>query len=274
MRTDAGPGPDFAAGPRGEASWRVVAGQEVRDLWFGGRGLMVLFGFSVLMSVLTYLTASSQELNFLEQREAVGLAAQVAVAVGVLVTLVVSADALSGERERGTLENLLLTSVPRRSIAVGKLIAALTLWIGTFLVSAPYLWVLGRGISLWVQALLASLLVGTVLAAGLAAVGLLISSVSSSNKVSLTASLLLLLALFTPTQLPTMPHGWFGSALGHLNPVTAGIDYLDAVLVAGRSWTTGLSALLSPVALALVAGGILVGAAPRVIRLPGGVRRA
>ena len=273
MRTEAGP-PDLAGGPRGEASWRVVAGQEARDLWFGGRGPMVLFGFSVLMSVLTYLTASSRELNFLEQREAVGLTAQVAVAVGVLVTLVVSADALSGERERGTLENLLLTSVPRRSIAVGKLVAALTLWMGIFLVSAPYLWVLGRGVSVWVRAVLASLLVGTALASGLAALGLLISSVSSSNKVSLSASLLLLLALFTPTQLPTMPHGWSGSGLRHLNPVTAGMDYLDAVLVAGQSWTTGLSSLLSPVAFALVAGGILVGAAPRMIRLPGGVRRA
>ncbi len=60
MRTEAGPGPDLAGGPRGEASWRVVAGQEARDLWFGGRGPMLLFGFSVLMSVLTYLTASSQ----------------------------------------------------------------------------------------------------------------------------------------------------------------------------------------------------------------------
>ena len=99
------------------------------------------------------------------------------------------------------------------------------------------------------------------------------SSVSSSNKVSLSASLLLLLALFAPTQLPTMPHGWFGSALGHVNPVAAGLDYLDAVLVAGRSWTAGPSSLLSPLALAVVAGGLLVGAAPRLIRLQGGVRR-
>jgi signal transduction histidine kinase len=37
------------------------------------------------------------------------------------VTLVVSADAISGERERGTLESLLLAPIGRRAIVAGKL---------------------------------------------------------------------------------------------------------------------------------------------------------
>jgi ABC-2 type transport system permease protein len=48
--------------------------------------------------------------------------------VGVLVTLLVSADAIRRERERGTLESLLLTLVSGRAIVLGKLVAALTLW--------------------------------------------------------------------------------------------------------------------------------------------------
>jgi len=254
-----------------EASWRVVAEQEARDLWTSGRGPMLLFGFSVLMSVVTYLAATNEALNFLEQREAVNLAVQIAVAVGVLVTLIVSADAISGERERGTLENLLLTPVSRRAIAVGKMVAAQSLWLAMFLVSVPYVWVLGRGVSIVDQALLLGLLVGSLLAFGLASLGLLISSISNSNRISLSASLLLLLALFAPAQLPALPQGWFGTVLGRLNPVAAAMHYLNAVLVTGHSWTADLAWLVSPALLAVVVGGVLFGAASRVVRLHGGV---
>jgi ABC-2 type transport system permease protein len=79
------------------------------------------------------------------------------------MTLVVSADAVSGERERGTLESLLLTPVSRRAIVVGKLVAALSLWLGAIVVSVPYVWVLGRGVAVVGQALL---LLTAVLAGG------------------------------------------------------------------------------------------------------------
>ena len=90
-------------------TWAVVAGQELRDLWLGGRGLLLLLGFSVLVSAITYLGATSEGINFLEKRETVNLTLQVAVAFGALVALLAAADAISGERERGTLESLLLT---------------------------------------------------------------------------------------------------------------------------------------------------------------------
>jgi len=269
LRTDhSGVRPVGADGP----GWRVVAEQECRDLWVGGRGPLLLFAFSVLLSGVTYLGATNQVLNFLEQREAVNLTLQIAVAVGVLVTLVVSADAVSGERERGTLESLLLTPVSRRGTVMGKLVAALSLWFAAFLVSVPYVWVLGRGVSIVAQALLLGLLVGTLLAVALAALGLLISAVSNSNKVSVSVSLFLLLALFAPTQLPTgLPQGWFGDVLGRLNPVGAAMHYNTAVLVNGHGWTQDLSFLVSPLLTAVLAGGILVAATPRIVRLNGGV---
>ena len=255
------------------ASWRVVAAHEARDLWVSGRGPVLLFGFGVLMSVMTYLAATSSALNFLEQRESVNLAVQVAVTVGVLVTLVVSADAISGERERGTLETLLLTPVSRRAIVGGKLAGALSLWFGAFAVSAPYVWVLGHGVSLVAEALLLGLAVGTLLAFALAALGLLISSVSNSNKISLSASLLLLLALFAPTQLPASPQGWFGDVLVRVNPVGAAVHYLTTVLVDGQGLTSNLSYLVSPIVLATVTGGEQDAAGSRLVRLRPEVRR-
>ena len=252
--------------------WRVVAGQECRDLWISGRGPLLLFMFSVLLSVVTYLTATNQALNFLEQREAVALTLQVAVAVGVLVTLIVSADAISGERERGTLESLLLTPISRRTLVVGKLVAALSVWLAAFVVSAPYVWLLGHGVSIVAEALLLGLVVGTMVAAGLAALGLLISAVSSSNKVSFAVSLFLLLALFAPTQLPGgLPQGWIFDVLLRLNPVASALHYLGAVLVSGHSLTHDLSSLISSLATVAVVGGALIAAAPRLVRLHAGV---
>ena len=252
--------------------WRIVAGQECRDLWVSGRGPVLLFAFSVLLSVMTYLAGTNQVLNFLEQREAVNLTVQIAVAVGVLVTLVVCADAISGERERGTLESLLLAPISRRAIMLGKMLASLSLWLAAFLVSVPYVWTLGRGVSVVGPALLLGLLVGTLLAVALAALGLLISALSSSNKVSLAVSLFLLLALFVPTQLPGgAPKGWFGDALVRLNPVGSAMRYFTAVLVTGHDWTRDLSYLISPLLTAVLAGGAVVIASSRIVRLTTGV---
>jgi ABC-2 type transport system permease protein len=248
-----------------------VAGQECRDLWVSGRGPLLLFGFAVLLSAVTYMTASNLAINFLEQREAVDLVLQVAVTVGVLVALVVSADGISGDRERGTLESLLLTPVSRRAILAGKFVAALSVWFASFVVSVPYLWVLARGVFLTDKTLLLGLLVGTLLAAGLVAIGLMVSALSNSNKVSLAVSLFLLLAFFAPTQLPRLPQGWSGELLRRVNPVDAGLHYLNGVLVTGFSWTRELSYLVSPLVTLAVAGGALVVFGARIVRLTAGV---
>ncbi|MFL6186623.1 MAG: ABC transporter permease, partial [Actinomycetes bacterium] len=124
----------------------VVAERELRDLWLAGRGLPLLLAYSVLLSVTSYLVAANQALNFLEQREAVSLTLQVAVAVGALLVLLGAADSVSGERERGTLESLLLSPAPRRALIIGKGVAALSLWAAAWAVSVPYVWYLARGV--------------------------------------------------------------------------------------------------------------------------------
>jgi ABC-2 type transport system permease protein len=255
----------------GQPGWLVVAEQECRDLWSSGRGLILLFLFSVLLSAIAYLTSTNLALNFLEQRESVNLVLQFAVAVGVLATLVVSADGISGERERGTLETLLVTPISRRSIIIGKLITAMTLWFATFLISIPYLWVLGRDVGILGPALALGFGVGTLLAVGLGSVGLLISAACNSNKTSVAASLLLLLILFAPSQLPSGPQGWFFEALLRANPVASGLTYSSSLLVEGHSWTQDLSYLITPLLTAIIAGGALVLAGPRLVRLTRGV---
>jgi ABC-2 type transport system permease protein len=273
MSTDTRPDPANREAGRGDAGWRIIAGREVRDLWVGGRGPWLLLCFSLLMSAITYLTATNQVLNFLEQREAVNLTLQVALAVGVLVTLVISADSISGERERGTWEGVLLAPISRRQIVLGKLAAALSMWLAAFVVTVPYIWVLGHGVSVVGSALLLGLLVGTLLASALAALGMLISAASNTNKVSLSVSLLLLFILFAPTQLPSgPPSGWFGAVLIRANPIGAALHYISSILVDGHDWSRGLSYLLAPLLTLALAGGALMLAGPRLVRLSAGTR--
>src|SRR5256712_2632747 len=112
--------------------WGIVGEWELRDLWLSGRGLALSLAFSLLVSVIAYLVATNTALNFLEQRESVNLTLQVAIAVGALLTLLAAADAVSGERERGTLETLLLAPLSRPQVMAGKLLAALLLWFAAF----------------------------------------------------------------------------------------------------------------------------------------------
>jgi ABC-2 type transport system permease protein len=264
--------PDALSSTEGDAGWLVVAEQECRDLWKGGRGPALLFCLSVLLSAITYLAATNRAMNFLEQREAVNLVLQFAVGVGVLVTLVVTADGISGERERETLESLLVTPVSRRAIVGGKLIAGLSLWGAAYVVTVPYIWLLARSVGILTQALALGLVVGTLVAAGLGAIGLLISALTNSNKASLAISVFLLVVLFAPTQLPSgLPSTWFFDVIERLNPVTSALAYITGQLVQGDSWSEDLSYLVSPIITVLLAGGVLFIASPRLVRLTAGV---
>jgi len=250
----------------------VVLGRELRDLWLAGRGLVLMLAFTILLGVTTYLVATNQALNFLEQREAVNLTLQVAVAVGGLLVLLAAADAVSGERERGTLESLLLAPVSRRSIVLGKALAALSLWLVAFACTVAYVVQLGRDVSVAWSGLTAGLLVGTILAVFLAALGVLVSIMATTNRLSLSASLFVLLALYAPTQMPTSAQqGWFGDALVHVDPFTAGLQLLSNVVVSGQPLGDQSEWLVWPVVVAAVTAVAAVLAGGR-LSLDGGGR--
>jgi ABC-2 type transport system permease protein len=260
-------GSEYQRRPRGLS---VIGGQELRDLWVGGRGLVLGLAFSALLSVIAYLVATNAALNYLEQRESVNLLLQVAIAVGALLTLLAGADAISGERERGTLEALLLTPTRRTELTAGKLVAALSLWLAAYVIAIPYLWFLGRGAGVVVVALAAGAVVGTLLAVFLASLGLLVSVFAGSNRVSLSISIFVLLALFAPSQFPTSAQqGWAGELLVRVNPISAGEHYIGRVVVNAHAWSEDVSWLLAPGIAALVFCVAAV-AAGRWIRLRGG----
>ena len=255
MTTLAGPIP---TGPPA-SGWRVVLSQEFRELWVSSKGLTVLLGYTLLLSVLAYLAASDADLNLLDVRESVGVVVQTAIALGTLAALVVSADAISGERERGTLEAVLVTPLSRRALVVGKLLAANTMWVAALVVALPYVVVMASGAEVTTDAVAVLVLAGSLVAIGVTALGLAVSSITRSNRVSLATSIGVLLVLAAPSLLPAIStKSTLGAILIRANPVSAGLHLAREVLTNQRSWTSQWTLLISPLIAAVVLTTIAV----------------
>ncbi|MGH8887902.1 MAG: ABC transporter permease [Egibacteraceae bacterium] len=256
---------------RGQAGrWRVVAAEELRDLWAAGRATWMVFVLALILSVSTVALARTVSVNLLDARAGAVAIARLAAGVGAVLAMLMASDAISGERERATLEALLVTPVDRRQLVAGKLVAALSLSVGCYLVSVPYLIVIGRVAGITGAAVVAAGIVGGLAAVFLAAVALMISVRASTNRTSLAASLLTLAVLTLPGLLPaTAMKGAIGQAITRIDPISALLGFLNAVLVDERPLAAEAGWLLSPVLLA-AATVIWVTAIPRRIPLDPG----
>ena len=233
--------------------WSVVAHQELSELWGGTRGPGVLFGFTLLLAALSYLVSADAGINLLDARESVGVIVQTAIALGTLTALVIASDSISGERERGTLESLLVSPLHRRDLVVGKLIAATSMWVAAIVVSLPFVIVLARGPGVAADATIVMVVAGSLVAAALTGLGLAISALAMSNRVSLAASISILLVLAAPSRLPGVTaNGVLGSIFIKLNPVSGGLKLANDVLVGQQGWSQHWTLLISPAVTAVL----------------------
>jgi ABC-2 type transport system permease protein len=251
--------------------WWLVFRREVIDLWTGGRVLTLLILFTAIMSVTSILRQLESNLSLIPPVEMVFLTMLSAISFGLFVGLVVGADSVSGERERATLEPLLLTPAKPRQIVIGKFLAAMSPWPVTLLLAVPYVVVLSQGDEGVPRALLLGALVGGLLAITFTGFGMLVSIWSGSNRVSLFASLLVYLVFLIPTQFPgAAQKGDLGYLIQQLNPLQASSEFLEKVVVNNRSVSEKMPYLMAAI---VSAAGILVllvlYAAPR-LRLEGG----
>jgi ABC-2 family transporter len=255
-------------------AWLVVFKQEVVELWVGGRALNLLILYSLLLGLMTFLLATNTELNLIPPKEMVFLTLLNTISFGVFIGMIVGADGISGERERGTLEVLLLTPASRRQLILGKLLAALTPWPAAFLISVPALFVVSQGDEVFGQALLLGAILGSVLAIAFAGFGLLVSTWSNANKTSMFICLIVWLLLYMLTQLPgEVQKGDFGYFVQRINPIQAISEFMEKVLVNHRTVAERADYLRSSVvAVVLVLFILFVIAAPR-LRLDAGRAR-
>jgi ABC-2 type transport system permease protein len=148
--------------------------------------------------------------------------------------------------------------------------SSLSLWAVAFVASMPYVWYLSRGTRVGAAALIGGFVVGGLLAVFAGSLGLLLSIRSSSSRLSLSASLFLLFALFAPTQLPAgTQQSWFGDLLLRVDPFTAGLRYLGKLTVSAHGPMKDVGWLVGPVALAVLLPALLVVEGDRLALRPG-----
>lgn len=251
-------------------AWRLVLNKELADLWIRGRALLLLLAYSILLGIMAHIYSVDILLNLLPPREAFYEILKNAMAVSTFVGLIIGADSLSGERDRATLESLLLTPIRRRHVIVAKLLAGLSVWPVAYVIAVPYLSVLATGDRVFASALLWGAITGTMLVLGYTGIGMLISFWSSSNRVSYFVSLGIYALLLLPTELPGDAVEPAGQILQWVNPIAAANHFLANHIVDYQSAAQFWTWLISPAALAVLSIGSLLTYASSTLRLEAG----
>jgi len=266
-----------AKGRQGEPSgrtlptWWLVFTRELADLWIGGKALYLVLIYSMLLGILVYVLSFNSELSLIPPKEMVYEMLKNAMAVSLFISLIIGADSLSGERERSTLEGLLLTPTSRRQIVVGKFLAGISAWPAAFAIAIPYLYVVSQGDEVLGPAILWGGLLGSVLVPAYTSLGMLVSFWSSSNKTSYFVSLGIYMLFLVPAQLPGRAQtGAAGQFLQWVNPVAATNHFLSKHLVNYRTLAEFWTWLTSPVVFAVLSLGLLFLYAGPGLRLEGG----
>ncbi len=260
-------GPSSSAVP----TWWIVFMRELHELWIGGRALTLLLIYTILLGIQTYVLASNSELSLIPPNEMVYETLKGAIAVGLFISLIIGADSISGERERATLEGLLLTPTSRRQIIVGKFLAAASPWPAAFAIAIPYMKVLSQGDAVFGSAVLWGAVLGTVLAPAFTALGMLVSFWCNTNKTSFFVSLGIYILFLLPAQLPGRAQtGAMGSLLQKVNPMASHAHFLSKILVNNRTLDEFWTWLIAPALLAAVVFGLLFLYAGPGLRLEAG----
>ena len=239
-------------------AWWLVFKREMADLWIGGKAFNLMLIYSVVLGVMVYIYSFNTELSLIPPKEATYEMLKNAMAVSMFVGLIIGADSLSGERDRATLESLLLTPASRRQIIVGKFLASISTWPAAFVIAIPYLFVLAQGDEVLGPALFWGGLTGTILVIGYTAVGMLISFWSGSNKVSYFISLGVYAVLLVPAELPGKSAGAAGQFMQWINPMAAVNHFLSKHLVNYRSVAEVGTFLTTSIVLAVLSFGTLL----------------
>jgi len=252
-------------------TWWVVFTRELRDMWLGGKALTMVLIYAILLGIYVYLFAANYELQLLPLKYTVLEIVKASVAVGMFIGLVVSADSFSGERERSTLESLLLTPSSRRQLVLGKFLAALSAWPVVLAIGIPYWVVLSKGDPVLGQAILWGPLMGSLLAPPMVALGMLVSLRCNSNAASMLVSIGIFLLLILPPELLGPAAGTpRADVLQWADPVAAGEGVLEASIVQSIPLHDLWSKLTEPALFAILLPAVLFTFASRRLSLVAG----
>jgi ABC-2 type transport system permease protein len=245
--------------------------RELSDLWIGGKALNLMLIYSIVLGGMVFVFSSNSELSLIPPKESVYEMLKNAMSITLFIGLIIGADAFSGERDRATLESLLLTPANRLQITIGKFLAGISQWPIAFLIAIPFMKVLSQGDEILIPAILWGAITGTLLVVGYTGLGMLVSFWSSSNKTSYFISLGIYIFFLVPAQLPGRAQtGASGQFLQWVNPLAAANHFLSKHLVNYEPLSLFWTWLISPAVLALLVVVLLFVYAGPGLRLDAG----
>jgi ABC-2 type transport system permease protein len=257
----------LASSGSGVPAWRLVFIRELADLWIGGKALILLFIYALVLGFVTYVITSDGELGLIPLREMIFETLETVIEVCLFIGLIISADSLSGERERNTLESLLLTPSSRRQIVAGKFLAAITFWPAAFILAIPTLQLLSRGDEIFGLSVFWGAILGSVLVLTYVGLGMLVSFWSNTNKISYVVSLGIYILFLIPAEMPETDQtsSLLAQFLQWINPIAAVNHLLSTLLMTNINFSEMWVWLQVPVVFAILTLSVLfVYAAPRL----------
>ncbi|MCD9026445.1 ABC transporter permease [Cohnella silvisoli] len=206
--------------------------KESKEHIFSRKGLGFLFVVSLLLSVMSFGFISVKELSLLDQPTVVMTAFRLLLGINILISMVFASTMVAGEKEKGTLESLLLTPLTKRKIIIGKLTAILVFWFVVTLISLPYFFVLSFGTNMFPTILFFLYIVGTALVIAFSSIALIFSTILASTKNAMILGILIFLITLIPMFLSTtMKKSGFAKRINDYSPVSASMKSMKDIFI-------------------------------------------
>jgi ABC-2 type transport system permease protein len=196
------------------------------------RGAALYLAGCGVLSVFSLLLVSNTELSLLDNAQAVYMMSAIIIALALLIAVIRGSDGFAGERERETLETLLITPVSPAEIAIAKLMGLLFSWLVVFVFSMPYLWAVGSKGQNLLPALIYLFVSGTLLVVIFGGFMLALSARMKTFKGALSIGLTAFLLAGSPILLgPSLRQSTVGRFIDLINPFANALNMLDSVVV-------------------------------------------
>ncbi len=233
--------------------------KECMEEVFSSRGLLFYVLGCAVLSVFSVLLVSNTELSLLDNAHAVYMMTGIVISLSSLIAVIQGSDGFAGERERETLETLLLSPVSSKEIALGKLANVLFAWLIFFVISIPYLWAVGstgQNLGLAIGYLFVA---GSLLSLIFGGFTLALSAKMKTFKGVLSVGFTLFLLLSgVPTILgPSLRQNSIGKIADLVNPFANALNMLDSVVIDSQGLPSQIPYLMVIIGYSLVALGCL-----------------
>lgn len=211
---------------------KTLIKKEFGELFFSVKGLFYFLAVSVILSLFSILLVTNTELSLLDNAQALYMISGIVLALMMLISSVYGSDAIAGERERRTLETLLVTPTGAKQIILSKLAFSSFLYFLLFFIGLPYFVAVGSSGQNVVIGLVYLFFIGWMLSIIYTSVAILISQYVNSMKNSLMIMLAIVLISSTPLLIsPAMRKAGFGKIMDFINPFGDAINTLDSVII-------------------------------------------